>query len=412
MTDHETALYADVDALSATDGWTIESAAEIHLAGVPAAQFDIDKLQESEGLLHIFGPPGSLKSWLMMHAGECMVTGKPFLGHYAVRQRPYVVYVNLDAGSNAFRRRVLKAIGRHDKFKVINATAFDVSEFRRILAMFRGAYVIVDCFADMYEGARRGEDQGEVMRHFVRKLRALYEEFGCNGAIVDHPRRSSDGQPPEYYGSIQKEATFRAMWMVAPIKTDDPRLKKAKITCRKMNEEEHFAPFVASVRFANDRVTFAFEATLDEGTGLIAAGPTDSEVAENLLRDVAGGMSSSSIGSRLGWGKNRVLAAMVTRNIHSVGRGPKTRYVHRNMWPALDGSSLRSDDRTDDSPEMAESALSVSSRSSLPLREEDDTIRFSGTIPQNGSSLENDDSGDDSLNIDDVWPVSGGGSHT
>ena len=82
------------------DTWKLESAADIAARGVEPVSFDIETLlTKDDGPVLFFGAPGSLKTYLALHAAACTVTGDPFLGQFAVCKRPFAIYVNFDAGA-------------------------------------------------------------------------------------------------------------------------------------------------------------------------------------------------------------------------------------------------------------------------------------------------------------------------
>ena len=100
------------------------------------------------GRLSFFAPPGTLKSWLALHLCVCVATGTPFLGHFSVRQRSHAIYINLDAGANAFSRRLTR-VSPPDNLLIVNASQYDHAEFENVFRSYPGAFVAVDCLAEM-----------------------------------------------------------------------------------------------------------------------------------------------------------------------------------------------------------------------------------------------------------------------
>jgi hypothetical protein len=327
-------LVRDAQAASETS-WTPRSAAAIAIAGVPSVQWDIDGILPTEdGPAIMFGPPGSLKTWIGLHAAGCIVTGKPFLGHFAVRRRAHALYVNFDAGSRAFDRRVARCGYPVENLLVVSPDAYDASALRKLFDQHRGAFVVLDTLSDMYAFGR-GDDPALAMRHFLRALRALYHEFNASGIIIDHPHRPRDGaEHGDFYGSVQKAATARIMFNVTPLPRSEQGVERAKIACRKMSEAEPFEPFVARLDFNGEIVVATYDGTLSE-TGARMAGAPDVEIVEQVLAGVRDGMSRVALETRAGLSRDRVLVAVKqSPNIVARGRGKAQRYSLRESYGA------------------------------------------------------------------------------
>ena len=332
--------------VTAAASWNLKSAAAIIRQGVAPMEWDIASLLPREdGPAVMFGPPGALKSWLALHAAGSIATGRPFLGHYPVRKRPHSIYINLDAGSNAFERRVIRTGYDVDNLLIASPDAYDFAVLRKVFKEYPGAFVVVDAFADAFRSGR-GDDAAETMRRFVRDLRALYQEFECNGIIVDHPRRPRDGEvAADYYGSSQKEATARIMWQITPIPSSEPSVVRTKIVCRKLSEAEPFEPVVAEFTFTEETVTAAFAGSISVASGSITQGPTDAERCTQVLRDAPNGLKREAIQSLTGLSRDSVLAAVkASSEIEAVGKGRARRYVKTE-------SNASSDDSPDESRE-------------------------------------------------------------
>jgi len=375
--------------------WKVQSAADIFRDGVSPLEYDIEGLLPSDdGPAIFFGPPGSLKSYLALHAANCSVTGDRFLGHFPVRKRPYAVYVNLDAGARTFNRRVLKFGFKGDELRVTSPDAYDAEQLQEVFKQYPGSFIVLDAFADAYV-THSGDDQAQVMRRFVRDQRALYSKHGCSGIIVDHPRRPRDGEShADYYGSVQKEATARVMWTVSRLPAGtDPSEVKVRISCRKMSEGEPFEPFVAKALFAAGSVTLTYDGVLDAVTGRVKQGPTDTEFIEQLLREVPAGMSRKAIESRTGLSRDAVLSATRdSKKIHTRGAARSLRYY-------LFESTATTDGLTDDSEKPQESPKNASenrTESSVPLGGRTITVDSAVESAEAESYGAPDDSTDDS----------------
>jgi hypothetical protein len=91
---------------------------------------------------------------------------------------------------------------------------------------------------------------------------AYIPDFGCGGAVLDHPHRPKEpGAEGDYYGNVQKEATFRTMWQVNAEAKEPGQPGRAKIACRKISEDEPFATVHAEIDFSADLIAFSESAS-------------------------------------------------------------------------------------------------------------------------------------------------------
>lgn len=340
--------------VKARDTWALESAADISARGIEPTEFDIATLlTKDDGPVLFFSPPGSLKSFLALHAARCSVTGEAFLGEFAVRKRPTAIYVNFDAGARAFRRRVVMVAPNLKSLYIASPDGYDAAALRETVEQYPQSFIVIDCLSDCYQ-SRRGEDQSETMRRFLRDLRSLFQQYDCNGIIVDHPRRAREGESHgDYYGSIQKEAAARMMWQALRLPSDDPSTARVKIICKKMSEAEPFAPFLVKVTFSTDCVSFAYDGKVDEVTGAVVERKPDHVLLERVLVGVAGGMSRKALQVRLGWSSDRVRKAVKDASgTVTIGSGKNVRYgLLSDQTEASLDSSVAHDEPIDE-PEM------------------------------------------------------------
>ena len=396
---HNGALHAGVDELLADVPkafWTLESAADIAAAGITPVAFDIEALltkDDGPGLL--FGPPGSLKSLFAMHVCRCVATGEPVLGKFRVRRRSQSIFVNLDAGRQPTRRRISMVAPGVTNLFVTSPDGFEMNPLRELFAQNEGSFIVIDCFSDMYK-SQRFEDQSETMRTFVRDLRAAYQRHGCNGLVIDHPRRAREGETVgDYYGSVQKEAAMRTMWVATQFPSDDPAVARVKISCKKMSEAERFPAFVAKVTFGANRIDFDFDGRVNDVSGMVDA-PRDFELLEAALRGVAGGMSRSSLESRLGWSRDRVLGAVRdSKDVVAMGKARNLRYALMSEIDTLE-STAAPDDSPVDSPGGPESSKRIDRSRPAPLGPRSITVDSPGDSRILESTVALDDSPGDS----------------
>jgi hypothetical protein len=114
--------------------WVLESEATICASEIPPTVYDVEKLLPKEdGPTCLFGPPGSLKSYMVMYLCRCIASGQQFLGVFDVRKYREVIYVNLDAGAKTTRRRFQRlAAGSKglSNYHLVNAPEFDPAQLR------------------------------------------------------------------------------------------------------------------------------------------------------------------------------------------------------------------------------------------------------------------------------------------
>ena len=324
---------------TAGDGWAgIErTAARIIESPPPPASFDIDFLLPTEdGPAILFGQPGAMKSWVGLHIVMCMPIEAPVFGRFLTKARPESLYVNFDAGRSTFERRVVRMGKALDNVIVLTPDCNDNGEMIALFKRHAGAFIVIDAFADMYH-VDRTKDAAEAARDFFQDLRNLYAEHGCNGIIIDHPHRPRprEGSPDgDYYGSIQKLASVRCMWMIA--KYGDPKANLAKISCRKMNEAELFPEFVIKADFSNS----GFALTYDEGlssavaqASVQIADPSDNQRVRAALKGTEGGLSRRQLESLTGLSRERVLATVEGPDFCPLGG--KTRDRRYDLKPGL-----------------------------------------------------------------------------
>ncbi len=381
--------------------WVSHTEAEIVGMNIPAPSFDVEGLLPKEdGPTLVFGPPEAGKSWLTMHLCRCLASGDLFLGRLAVNKYPEVVYINMDAGARTTQRRFQRlASGKAPlaNYHLYCADEFDAAEMERIFEKHRGAFVVIDCLADFYH-QDRSKEQAEGMRGFVRGLRGLYERNACNGIVLDHPHRPKDGAPGDYYGSIQKEASFRTMWLVQALPIEDKSTRSLKITCRKMNDGERFLPFVVKIVFSSAAITFTHEGELEPSGSSIAVTPDFQQVEALLVGIPHPGMAQAAISARLSWSKNRTLEAIkASTKIVASGGSKNRRY-------SLQDSSRKNDESNDESQtarKFTPIRPNIRHDSSFPLgcgtNDDESEADFEGSDPLLDSSPLRDESSDESL---------------
>ncbi len=227
-----------------------KTAADIARDGVPDVQMDIAGILESmDGPVIMFGDSGSFKSWLALFICGAILRGAPFLGR-ATRRRPFVVYVNFDSGRVALERRIAMLGIADENFVIVSPVdGWDENSFDDLLAHYPGAFVVIDCFADIFAPDSSLDQYGGQTRAFLKRLRAIYAKHGANGLLIDHAKRPEGARAnrhvgaASYIGSGQKKAATRQMWFIDRVfGEDDLPTNSIVLGSAKANDIEQFAP--------------------------------------------------------------------------------------------------------------------------------------------------------------------------
>lgn len=317
------------------EGWALRSAADVS-GEIAPVEWDVHGLLERHGgPVLIYGMPEALKSWIAMHISRCILTGEAVFGHFSVTARRDAIYLNFDAPARAFERRV--ALNKNEaplgiaRLLFASPEMYDVGRLDAIFTAHPGAFVTLDCFADIYSPSPKVE-QGQAMRAFVRGLRKRYEAGGHNGIVIDHARRPTPGasvMTERYYGSIQKKAAFRQAWLVERLRTAsaDPTVIRAKIVCEKQGDAEKFEPFAIEARWTPTSVTLAYVGPFKEEGAKTGAAMRHRELIEPFLTGNPTGLTAKQIAEKTKLSKRQVLDAVKTPSIAPVGEGPARRYI-------------------------------------------------------------------------------------
>ncbi|WP_181700541.1 AAA family ATPase [Chthonobacter albigriseus] len=184
-----------------TPRFRLEPLASIAAPALPA--WHIRDLLPATGLSVIYGPPGSGKSFLALHAVLCLASGMMFAGK---RSRPAgVVYIAAEAGEG-FKRRVVAArdeLGITDApFALVSAAPdlgtadkdiasliTDVRTQAKTLGWSPGV-VVIDTLARTIPGL--DENSSREMGIFVANCDKLARALGCTVIAVHHSGKNVD----------------------------------------------------------------------------------------------------------------------------------------------------------------------------------------------------------------------------
>lgn len=271
--------FAPID--SAPDpSWLLRSSADICSEPLPPVEWDIDGiLARDDGPVLLFGQPESFKSWIGLHVTQCMVTGAPFLGRFKVNRRPHGAFLNFDASLRSQSRRIALTQCDHERLWVASPDGWDAAEFRKIAQRLERGFIAIDCFADVFQPDPK-QDPADAMRAFIRsELRAIFEKHGLNGVVIDHAKRApGKTNTADYYGSVQKKASFRQMWAIErEVDEANPALCRATVRSEKLSEAEKFLPFSIDLAFTATSVDLTFG-----GSGIAAVSTSADRLFEKI----------------------------------------------------------------------------------------------------------------------------------
>lgn len=328
-----------VDPSADADLWPTTPLTTIHARGPHPINWVVEKLIERDsGPVLLVGQPAAYKSWISLHIAHSIVTGQPVFGQFAVSATRPVLFLNFDTGNLAFERRLTLLRPASNQFLVSSPETFDFGTLERTMEAHAGAFVCIDCFANIYTPDLRN-DQAADMRRFAQGIRRLFEANGCSGIIIDHARRSRPGEgasTDRYYGSVQKAAVFRQMWDLSTVKRQkvDRGSARVKIVCAKMSEAEPFEPIDIALSWA-PAFSAAFVIPDDDDAVDRVTQAYDAVVA--ALDGKERGMSCRELALLTSCKVADVRAATKRPGIKTIGGGRTTKYVlDRDSEPADD----------------------------------------------------------------------------
>jgi AAA domain len=194
----------------------------------------------------VFGPPKSLKSFLLVHVGLHIADSRPFCGRAV--QGGVVVYVTSE-GLRGVRRRLIavrRAMGiegRKVPFALVStmpnlgAGEADRTELQKTISHALPGIgmplrlIVIDTFRRAMPG--KSENEQKDVSIVVDNCEALARAFGCLVVLVHHSPRSDDQRGS---GSNAVDAAADLMWSV--IRPDESRRSATATVVRYKDGEE------------------------------------------------------------------------------------------------------------------------------------------------------------------------------
>lgn len=212
------------------------------LLRLPPPTWLVENIMPAGGLVGIYAPPESMKSFLAIDIAMAVSTGLPWQNH--ATHKGFVVYVSAEGGTG-IGKRVLAWLTAHqiapsaahvawltESIPVTNDSADMDVLFGRLNDDIREqpSLVIIDTLARCFDG---DENMQEDMGRFIGGVDRLRREYDATVVVVHHTRLDADRER----GSTAFRGAADTMISVKRGKeTSDP----ITILCNKQKDAEHF----------------------------------------------------------------------------------------------------------------------------------------------------------------------------
>lgn len=220
----------------------------VELLALPAPTWLIDPIIPSGGLVGLYGPPGSFKSFVAIDMALSVAAGLPWHGH-ATQAGP-VLYVSAE-GSAGIGKRVHAWLTSKQANPDINITwlierlaLFSTSEDITVLNKRfdtevgdRPLLIVIDTLARCFEG---DENAQEDMGQFIAGVDRLRMDCDAAVLIVHHTRLGADRE--------RGSTAFRGAADTMMSLTRDLKEETVILSCNKQKDAEEFADLEFSVQ--------------------------------------------------------------------------------------------------------------------------------------------------------------------
>lgn len=272
----------------------------------------------------VFGPGGSMKSYVAAAALVTFATGESVVKGWRVDAPGQVLVIDWEADQEEWDDRVARiaaGIGieppRYHYMAGVRSLVDEAEKIARYRAEHDIALVIVDSVGMASPTAREGGDANETA---IRLFQAL-KFIGGTALLVDHVTKDGAERTNAHrpYGSIFKENLARQTWELRKGGDDEDESDVVEVAVfdRKRNARGRLRPFGLDIRFGDGTVTF-------ERTEDVPEGMTQSVPLALRIRDVlrSGPMARRDIQAAL----PDVLVGSLGKTLHTMlGRGDVTK---------------------------------------------------------------------------------------
>jgi len=156
--------------------------------------FYIQNLLPVGGSLLLYGRPGEMKSWLVMHMAFCIATGQDWLDFHTVQGR--VMLINFEISPAGYHSRL---VSMNQNFSIEPSMLFESSpsimfledpavfeRFKADVDAVNPNIVILDCFSKCFGG---DENSSRDMATFLRNIDSMKRD-GRSVVIVHHSNKN------------------------------------------------------------------------------------------------------------------------------------------------------------------------------------------------------------------------------
>lgn len=219
------------------------------LIKMPPPIWLIETIMPEQGVIGLYGAPGTGKSFVAIDFALSIATGRPWHGRAV--QQGLVIYISAEGGAG-IGKRVLAWCNAHHVSPAsanlawvieaipIQADSADVTRlFERMDELHdTPVLVVIDTLARCFDG---DENQQEDMGAFVKGVDAIRHALGTAVMIVHHTRLDGDRE--------RGNTAFRgaADTMIQVKRNKDAAKGKLTLLCDKQKDDEEFAPIPMSL---------------------------------------------------------------------------------------------------------------------------------------------------------------------
>lgn len=218
----------------------------------------IEGLLKRGGSMMIVSPGGVIKSWLGQHIAECLASGNPILGRYAVTEGRTLI-VDAENLPREIRKRLLWIrnslgieitgnIGVLSKVDFLLDNERDVDALLEVLAETEDITIIIDPLIRFHCG---NENSSQDMSRVTRALNRIQRELGATLIILQHQTK------PGFFAPKGRDAVRGSTELLAWPDT---------ILMADRKDGQYKAQVVKN-RYGRDGQTIVFDAWIDEEEG-------------------------------------------------------------------------------------------------------------------------------------------------
>ena len=274
------------------------------------------------GITFIGGLPGAGKTWFALSLSKALVTGRPFLSHYAVPAPVPVLYLIPEVGERAFRSRLekMRLTATGDLFLCRTMSEdFHLLDQPELLAAVEALNPVVVLDTAIRFSTAESENSASDNRHLTKTIFGLLRS-GARGVLgLHHATKGSGSQELTLENALRGTGDLGAICDAAwGLQCIDEASLRVSVRCIKARDFEMPQPFEIMGRpYIGDKGDFVRVDTVEEERLDEEAKALDQFVRAHphaSYRDICKSLSFSikrvqSIASKAGWEKGRKMKA-------------------------------------------------------------------------------------------------------